>query len=360
MRTETMTPEKRTKRSRPQRAGFTLIELLVVISIIALLLSLLLPGLSSARRMGQRGACMAALRDCAKGMAEYATDNEDWIIGSPDGSGAYLKGETTSGYGQALQQWDWMGPMAKAWGYALTEPSKGDYNGCKKRFNELRSNGAFLCAGNKFLATAYTAGNFDAGAGWMVSFNTQRLQLSVASGSGEMWTWGGGMGNGHLAPSAWKPILGRIGPTSEKIFVGDGARYSSCADQPDYDLAVNATSGGFGADASAYSGWSRSYDRCRAPGNGSAPGGHTLTNVDPRFYAYRHSTGEPPIGAPGNAFKASFAYYDGHVETLGDLESSSPFLWLPSGSQLPNPVSEVWPDAISRFGLGTPTNIGQR
>jgi prepilin-type N-terminal cleavage/methylation domain-containing protein len=304
MRIEVMTPEERMKRLCPKRAGFTLIELLVVISIIALLLSLLLPGLSSARRMGQRGACMAALRDTAKGMTEYATDNEDWIIGSPDGSGAYLQGETSCAWGPALQPWDWMGPMAKGWGYALTEPSKGDYNAVKKRFNELRSNGAFLCAGNKFMATAYTAGNNDAGAGWMVSFNTQRLQLSSATEfSPGTWVWSGPTGQGHLAPAGWKPLSGRIGPTSEKIFCGDGARYSDCQTTPDYDLAVSGSAGGFDCDTGAYSPWSRSYDRCRAPGNGSANGGHTGTNIDPRFYAFRHSTGEPPIGAPGNAVK---------------------------------------------------------
>ena len=154
--------------------------------------------------------------------------------------------------------------------------------------------------------------------------------------------------------------MGRIGSPSDKIFVGDGARYSFCGAQPDYDLSPSGGGGGLDSDAGPYSAWSRSYDRCLAPGNGtSSPSGHIPTMVDPRNYAYRHSTGEPPVGAPGNAYKASFAYYDGHVETLGDLESSNPYLWLPAGSQITSTAAEMWPDTIARFGLGSSVSIGQ-
>ena len=78
-------------RATPPRA-FTLIELLVVISIIALLISILLPALSSARRVGQKVKCMTVIRSIAVGAIQYAGDNEDWIPGAPGGSGAYLAG----------------------------------------------------------------------------------------------------------------------------------------------------------------------------------------------------------------------------------------------------------------------------
>lgn len=58
-----------------KKNGFTLIELLVVVAIIALLISILLPSLSSAREQGKKAVCLSNLRGIGLATNQYA--NED-------------------------------------------------------------------------------------------------------------------------------------------------------------------------------------------------------------------------------------------------------------------------------------------
>ncbi|MCL2701183.1 MAG: type II secretion system GspH family protein [Phycisphaerae bacterium] len=62
-----------------QRA-FTLIELLVVIAIIALLVSILMPSLHKAKRMGNSVACASNLRTITMAILTYASDNNDYAV----------------------------------------------------------------------------------------------------------------------------------------------------------------------------------------------------------------------------------------------------------------------------------------
>lgn len=59
--------------------AFTLIELLVVIAIIGLLVAILLPALSGARRAGRKAVCMSNLKQFAVGHSTYAVDFRDAI-----------------------------------------------------------------------------------------------------------------------------------------------------------------------------------------------------------------------------------------------------------------------------------------
>ncbi|HNX26838.1 MAG TPA: type II secretion system protein [Phycisphaerae bacterium] len=80
-----------------KRKAFTLIELLVVIAIIALLVSILMPSLNTARELAKRAMCCTNLNGIGKALMLYSSSNDDkypgylkkstdTTTGSPDGS----------------------------------------------------------------------------------------------------------------------------------------------------------------------------------------------------------------------------------------------------------------------------------
>ncbi len=62
-----------------QRTGFTLIELLVVISIIAVLASLILPGVQNAREAARRTQCINNMKNISLAVQNYATSNRGQV-----------------------------------------------------------------------------------------------------------------------------------------------------------------------------------------------------------------------------------------------------------------------------------------
>lgn len=81
--------------SRRGRDAFTLVELLVVIAIIALLIAILLPSLSGARKLGVRTKCLSNIRQLEVAQVAYATANDDRILAAGDGT----------------EQGSWIGPL---------------------------------------------------------------------------------------------------------------------------------------------------------------------------------------------------------------------------------------------------------
>ncbi len=122
---------------RKRKTAFTLIELLVVISIVAILISILLPALAKARELANRAVCMANIRGVIQAMITYGqsnngtlpcTRNTDYWDGqgyfnSPQGNSfEYTMSYGFISAGQAVQSWyngalpPWNGePLAGLW-----------------------------------------------------------------------------------------------------------------------------------------------------------------------------------------------------------------------------------------------------
>ena len=89
------------RRRRTATAGFSLVELLVVVGVVAVLVALLLPALSGARRHARRVACLSNMRTLTAAWLQYADNNRgrlccatpgpagragfhDWVAAGPD------------------------------------------------------------------------------------------------------------------------------------------------------------------------------------------------------------------------------------------------------------------------------------
>jgi type II secretory pathway pseudopilin PulG len=367
--------------------AFTLVELLVVIGIIAVLIGLLLPVLSKARRVAQTTKCMATERSIGQAMQLYAAENKGWIMGSscttglaifPNQFQQILVNATPPAYGngnipggEVIYPSDYMTPMIElmkllpANSPILKDPNESN------RFFQYVQLPAFQCPafvdtkvnpnGSTWAGTVQAPSYVTAWAFLMVGPFQASANLGGVTGVTRMSS---ATGRWPQLPPEYVPKLNKVGDASKKIYLADGAKgfiyKSTFGTTPfpygSYDLTMgtgqwyddnNGSRGSF-TDLGPWSLISGAYDRTENPADGNK-----RYPSDPRIMAYRHG------GTKNGQFKLNAVFYDGHGETLSELDSADPAHWLPKGTQTPadNSGLFVYPDVIKTYTNNSATGV---
>jgi prepilin-type processing-associated H-X9-DG protein len=374
--------------------AFTIIELLVVIGVIAVLLGILLPALNKARRTADTTVCLANLRTIGQAMTMYVSESKGWLPGSGWTTGAQFWDLTQSppvpsattystSFSPGISESnDWIGPLAREMG--IKDPNING-NDDVARYNAYRSLGWMICPSYRDMPVYSTtlSKTVDAGPGQGLSYCTALIFLDrpwEVFNSNGMSTMGKTELNGNLIlpansadnagivtlPYDYFPRINRIAESHSKVWACDGSRTilpkvvngENSEQPPVYVITASAGRSNWDntsyADFGAFGGYTHSAYRTAVPGNN---GGNPPPSIDVRVWTFRH-------GAQGGfkeagAYRMNVVYFDGHAETLDDVQASNPALWMPRGTVVtPNAgcagtavagTKTVWSDVQSRY-----------
>jgi prepilin-type N-terminal cleavage/methylation domain-containing protein/prepilin-type processing-associated H-X9-DG protein len=333
--------------------GFTLVELLVVIGIIALLVAMLLPALNKARQAAYTVACLANLRTIGQGMAMYSAEFKGAIVGSGFTSGRHAWNENAGNYNsigtitnnqhELCGVLDFYGPLLKIMKVPiiLTNPNNG-----VERLEAYRAMKQFHCPANQGVLATPRNAPVSATTGQHLSYCTASAFLyepfrnATFSGITNM---PGGV-NYMVSPSGYTAKVNKVGAPAEKIFAADSGRLTNASKAPEFDLGLNDDHlGSMFTDLGPY--WDVTKSNGRHFPNGLS------TSTDQRIFAYRH--GERKPFQTSGAYRMNAVFYDGHAETLDDLASANPKLWLPRGTVIPT-GNMVYNDVEAKYGISFP------
>ncbi len=124
---ETEQVKTQKNRNGERKGAFTLVELLVVVSIIALLISILLPSLRRARDGAKMTKCLAHMRGMGQAAVVFASDHNDrfQLTATEAGANYVDPGKSVYAYGGAKEILAW--PVAIAQGSGISMGNNWDW-----------------------------------------------------------------------------------------------------------------------------------------------------------------------------------------------------------------------------------------
>jgi prepilin-type N-terminal cleavage/methylation domain-containing protein len=297
------------------RRAFTLVELLVVISVLALLLSILLPSLSGGRAEAMKAVCSQNLHQIVVAMNTYGTEFEEWLP-SPQTTGLARDQNFDDEDPSAVVVWDSFTPLMPMMGFPTLPTER------QKRFM-LSLEKPFACPANRQQSILWETGGGTVGFPSLFPAQSYGVPMSFGFAGADhafprakfpfVWVGDRTFQKGVTLPESYVPRLSQVGSPARKIFMADALRYRRSTGI--IDTHVHPNGRGVYTSETAWHKASREY----SPSN----------DGQAWQYSYRHG-----IGLNAEQRSIESAFFDGHVENLKEPASRMADYWYPKFTQL--------------------------
>ena len=251
----------------------------------------------------------------------YASQNNGYILGSPQSTAEFLFNNPTESCGTGgpslasneatdpqtgvkyfegdcpniMTESDWMSPVADIEGIDFDHGAA--LQNRENRWQTLSSYKQFICPENQTAFVEFSGDNPQFSAqyqvGLMPSYDTAYMFMLITDTipTGTENSTVNTAGCFYNPPSGYSPKIGSVGPSANKVFMADGMRFANQKTQPDCEFFPYGSGGNTMGGLGPYSAFDNCWNRFFASGNGNNVGG--ANQFDCRVLWARHGNQGP-------------------------------------------------------------------